>query len=329
MEKDPKEPSYTVLVVPDSGEGTVRQVVLTKRSLRKWGIVASATMGLLLCATVLLIFNMGRLSAHSRIQSENLTLRKALGSMERQMQEAEALLGRFRVYDSQLRDVLSEEILPGFGPLDEEEMNALGLEEGMGDADWLGEEGDPMEEINTDGLRPEDLRPVELWASEVQGRLALILRLMEETEPRVARVAEELEDLSALRTAFPQIWPVQGKLTSGYGYRRSPISRKRKIHRGIDVAAARGTPVYAVAAATVHTARYSSGYGRILVLDHGYGVKTRYAHNSSLLVRQGDRVEAGTLIATVGSTGQSTGPHLHFELLIDDQAVDPLDYLPR
>lgn len=326
---EPQEPSYTVLVVPDSGEGEVRQVVLSKRSLRKWGVFASATVGLLVCATILLIFNMGRLSAHSRIQNENLTLRKALGTMERQMHDAEALLGRFRVYDAQLRDVLSEQILPGFGPLDEEEMDALGLTEELGGPEWLGAEGDPMEEISADGIRAEDLRPVSLWASEVQGRLALILRLMEDTEPRVARVAEELEDLSALRSAFPQVWPVQGKLTSGYGYRRSPISRKRKIHRGIDVAAARGTPVYAVAPGKVETARYSSGYGRILVLDHGYGVKTRYAHNSSLLVRQGERVEAGMLIATVGSTGQSTGPHLHFELLIDDQAVDPLDYLPR
>lgn len=326
---EPQEPSYTVLVVPDSGEGEVRQVVLSKRSLRKWGVFASATVGLLVCATILLIFNMGRLSAHSRIQNENLTLRKALGTMERQMHDAEALLGRFRVYDAQLRDVLTEQILPGFGPLDEEEMDALGLTEELGGPEWLGAEGDPMEEISADGIRAEDLRPVSLWASEVQGRLALILRLMEDTEPRVARVAEELEDLSALRSAFPQVWPVQGKLTSGYGYRRSPISRKRKIHRGIDVAAARGTPVYAVAPGKVETARYSSGYGRILVLDHGYGVKTRYAHNSSLLVRQGERVEAGMLIATVGSTGQSTGPHLHFELLIDDQAVDPLDYLPR
>lgn len=326
---EPQEPSYTVLVVPDSGEGEVRQVVLSKRSLRKWGVVASATVGLLVCATILLIFNMGRLSAHSRVQDENLTLRKALGTMERQMQDAEALLGRFRVYDAQLRDVLSEQILPGFGPLDDEDMEDLGLTEDLGAPVWLGAEGDPMEEISADGIRAEDLRPVSLWASEVQGRLALILRLMEETEPRVARVAEELEDLSALRSAFPQVWPVQGKLTSGYGYRRSPISRKRKIHRGIDVAAARGTPVYAVAPGTIKTARYSSGYGRILVIDHGYGVKTRYAHNSSLLVRQGERVEAGMLIATVGSTGQSTGPHLHFELLIDDQAVDPLDYLPR
>jgi murein DD-endopeptidase MepM/ murein hydrolase activator NlpD len=324
-----QEPSYTVLVVPDSGEGEVRQVVLSKRRLRKWGIFASATVGLLVCATLLLIFNMGRLSAHSRIQNENLTLRKALGTMERQMEEAEALLGRFRVYDAQLRDVLSEQILPGFGPLDEEDMDALGLTEELGGPGWLGAEGDPMEEISADGIRAGDLRPVSLWASEVQGRLSLILRLMEDTEPRVARVAEELEDLSALRSAFPQVWPVQGKLTSGYGYRRSPISRTRKIHRGIDVAAARGTPVYAVAPGKVETARYSSGYGRILVLDHGYGVKTRYAHNSSLLVRQGERVEAGMLIATVGTTGQSTGPHLHFELLIDGQAVDPLDYLPR
>ena len=102
-----------------------------------------------------------------------------------------------------------------------------------------------------------------------------------------------------------------------------------KAARRIDVAAPRGTPVYAVSAGLVHTARYNSGYGRIVVIDHGFGIRSRYAHNSSLLVRKGERVEAGQLIATVGSTGQSTGPHLHFELLIDGQAVDPLDYLPR
>jgi murein DD-endopeptidase MepM/ murein hydrolase activator NlpD len=67
----------------------------------------------------------------------------------------------------------------------------------------------------------------------------------------------------------------------------------------------------------------------MVVIDHGYGIQTRYAHNTSLLVHTGDWVEVGEVIATVGSTGQSTGPHLHFELLIDGQAVDPLDYLPR
>ena len=101
------------------------------------------------------------------------------------------------------------------------------------------------------------------------------------------------------------------------------------MHAGIDIAAPRGTPIYAVSPGVVDAARYNSGYGRIVVLDHGFGIKTRYAHNSSLLVSKGDLVEAGQLIATVGSTGQSTGPHLHFELLIDGKAVDPLDYLPR
>jgi len=326
---DEQKPGYTVLVVPDSGEGKVRQVALSRRAIRRWGIVASTTIGLLLSAAILLVFNLGRLTAHSRVQAENLTLRMELGQMERQIQEAEELLGRFRVYDAQLRDVISEEILPGVGPLTPEEMAELGLDEDFGEDAWPGSEGEPMEELSGERIRPEDIQPVGMWASEVQGRLDLILRLMEQTEPRVAKVAEELEDISSLRSAFPQVWPVKGKLTSGYGYRRSPISRKRKIHRGIDVAAARGTPVYAVAPGVIETARYNSGYGRIVVNEHGHSVKTRYAHNSSLMVRQGQRVEAGDLIATVGSTGQSTGPHLHFELLIDGQAVDPLDYLPR
>ena len=76
-------------------------------------------------------------------------------------------------------------------------------------------------------------------------------------------------------------------------------------------------------------ARYNSGYGRMVTIDHGYGIYTRYAHNSRLMVREGDWVEAGEIIATVGSTGQSTGPHLHFEMQVDGRFVDPMDYLPR
>lgn len=325
---EPKEPGYTFLVVPDSGEGEVRQYTMSRRRLRKWATVVSVVAGILLCSLLLLVFNLGRLRSYDAVVDENLSLRETLGTLQNTVEDAEALIGRFRLYDAQIRDVLSEDILPGFGPMSEEDMAAMGLEENFGDEPWVGEDGEPMEEI--DGAVTEgNVRPVSLWASEVQGRLELVLRLMEESEARVADAADELEDLSALRLAFPQVWPVSGSLTSGFGYRRSPISRTRKLHAGIDVAAPRGTPVYAVSAGLVHTARYNSGYGRIVVIDHGFGIRSRYAHNSSLLVRKGERVEAGQLIATVGSTGQSTGPHLHFELLIDGQAVDPLDYLPR
>ena len=325
---EPKEPGYTFLVVPDSGEGEVRQLLLTKRRIRRVIVAASVAIGLLLSAVLYLAVSLPRLSRYDGISEENLRLREKLVQMEQKIQEAESLMGRFRIYDAQMRDVLSEEMLPGFGPLSEEEMTALGIEENMGTAPWPGADGEPMEEIDGE-ITAQDLRPVELWASEVQGRLELILRLMEQAEPRVSAAADELEDLSAIHAAFPQVWPVEGSLTSGFGYRRSPISRTRKLHAGIDVAAARGTPVYAVSPGVVDTARYNSGYGRIVVLDHGFGIKTRYAHNSSLLVSKGDLVQTGQLIATVGSTGQSTGPHLHFELLIDDKAVDPLDYLPR
>ncbi|MEC7240757.1 MAG: M23 family metallopeptidase [Myxococcota bacterium] len=325
---EPKEPGYTFLVVPDSGEGEVRQYAISKTALRKWATVVSVVVGVLLCSLLLLVFNIGRLRSYDAVVDENLALRESLGALQGTVEDAEALIGRFRLSDAQIRDVLSEDILPGFGPMSEEDMAALGLAENLGDEPWLGEDGDPMEEVDG-SVAVEDVRPVSLWASEIQERLELVLRLMEQSEPRVADAADELEDLSALRLAFPQVWPVNGSLTSGFGYRRSPISRTRKLHAGIDVAAPRGTPVYAVASGWVQSARYNSGYGRILVIDHGFGIETLYAHNSSLLVRKGERVEAGQLIATVGSTGQSTGPHLHFELLIDGQAVDPLDYLPR
>jgi len=326
---EPKDTGYTLLLVPDSGEGEIKQISMKKKTLRRWAIGLSVGLGFFLSAFVVLLFNVGRILEHDDLESENLTLRKELGEMDYQVQQAEELLGRFRVYDAQLRDLISLEVLPGFGPVSKEDMEAMGLEEKLPSEAIPGASGEPMDDVNTDELSPVDIRPVGVWASEVQGRLDLILRLMEQAEPRVAVVAEELEDLSALRIAFPQIWPVKGKFTSGFGYRTSPIYKTRKLHRGIDIAAARGTPVYAVAPGVVISSRYNSGYGNIVVIDHGFGIKTRYAHNSSLLVREGQYVEVAELIATVGSTGQSTGPHCHFELHIDDQAVDPLDYLPR
>ena len=101
------------------------------------------------------------------------------------------------------------------------------------------------------------------------------------------------------------------------------------FHHGIDLSAPRGTRIFAASNGEVVTAEYSSGYGRMVEVDHGYGITSRYAHCNSLFVRPGDWVEAGQVIATVGSTGQTTGPHLHFELLVDGQVVDPMEYLPR
>lgn len=120
------------------------------------------------------------------------------------------------------------------------------------------------------------------------------------------------------------IEPVSGAETSSYGYREDPFTGRRKMHKGVDYRAPRGTPVLAAGPGVVRVARRKRGYGRVVMIDHGQGVQTRYAHLQRIDVDAGERVAPGTRIGTVGSTGRATGPHLHFELRIDGEAHDPL-----
>jgi murein DD-endopeptidase MepM/ murein hydrolase activator NlpD len=140
------------------------------------------------------------------------------------------------------------------------------------------------------------------------------------------------EDLSGLarearallyRADALTVVPVNAEVTSDFGFRRDPINRRRRLHRGIDFDADRGTLVHAAAAGRVITARRKGGYGKVVIIDHGNGLETRYAHLSKLLVERGDLVRAGAEIARVGSSGRVTGPHLHFEVWRDGKAIDP------
>ncbi|MCB5188546.1 M23 family metallopeptidase [Methylobacillus caricis] len=115
--------------------------------------------------------------------------------------------------------------------------------------------------------------------------------------------------------------------SSSYGWRVDPFSGQMAFHEGLDFVAENGTPVYASADGIVTASEQTSDYGRIVRIDHGSGLETRYAHASELLVRAGDRVERGQMIARVGSTGRSTGAHLHFEVRLNGAALDPRKYL--
>lgn len=123
-------------------------------------------------------------------------------------------------------------------------------------------------------------------------------------------------------------WPVQGRVTSGFGWRTNPVTRKRELHQGIDIAASSGTKIIAAAAGKVTFSGWNGGYGHLVTIDHGSGIVTRYAHLSKRSVAKGDSVSSGQVIGTVGSTGLSTGPHLHFEVRIDGEAVNPRNHLP-
>jgi len=124
-------------------------------------------------------------------------------------------------------------------------------------------------------------------------------------------------------------WPVMGRISSSFGWRRHPITRRNDFHTGIDIRASRGTPIRAARDGRVTFAGWMGAYGKTVVIEHAGGHSTLYAHCSAILVRQGERVTAGQTIARVGSTGRSTGPHLHFEVRVNNRAVDPRPFLRR
>ena len=120
----------------------------------------------------------------------------------------------------------------------------------------------------------------------------------------------------------------ESRVTSEFGYRRDPFTGETRGHTGMDLAVPTGTPVRAALPGTVTAAQYHSSYGYYVMIDHGSGLSTLYAHNSQLLVRVGQTVETGDIVSLSGSTGRSTGPHLHFEVRVNGQRTDPRYYLP-
>lgn len=123
-------------------------------------------------------------------------------------------------------------------------------------------------------------------------------------------------------------WPLHGEITSPFGYRTHPIFGTRIYHSGIDIAADTGDPVRAADSGVIESAGWLGGYGYAVIINHGNGLATLYGHNSELLVSEGQRVAKGQVISRAGSTGWSTGPHLHFEVRQDGSPVNPLNFLP-
>ncbi len=123
------------------------------------------------------------------------------------------------------------------------------------------------------------------------------------------------------------LWPLAGEITSDFGWRTHPISGAQSFHSGIDIGGDYGEPIYAAQAGTVEYAGWISGYGNAVIINHGGGISTLYGHCQALLVSTGQSVAQGELIAECGSTGNSTGPHCHFEVRVNGEPVNPLGYL--
>jgi murein DD-endopeptidase MepM/ murein hydrolase activator NlpD len=181
------------------------------------------------------------------------------------------------------------------------------------------------------GETPKDLTEDERYRLTIAGLNSEIDKLMERTEVQEESFTElisYLEGQENFLSSTPSIKPTKGFICSGFGYRRDPFSKKLRMHEGIDIANKHGTPIYTAADGIVSFTGVRSGYGFCVAVDHGYGMVSFYAHMSSILVDEGDKVKRGVdKLGLMGCTGKCVGSHLHYEVHINSVPVDPMNYI--
>jgi murein DD-endopeptidase MepM/ murein hydrolase activator NlpD len=153
--------------------------------------------------------------------------------------------------------------------------------------------------------------------------------LLQGLESRLRLVSRDVERQEKLAAATPSIWPANGWLTGTFGGRSDPFTGEPGFHQGLDISTERGHPVYATADGKVESAAYSGDYGNLIVLQHDFGLTTRYGHMSKFNAAVGATVKRGDVIGYVGSTGRSTGAHLHYEILVNGKLINPLQLLTK
>ena len=166
--------------------------------------------------------------------------------------------------------------------------------------------------------------------ADLQDAISELMEVVESRDEYMGSVESDVLHSSVLKDMLPNSKPINAAYrSSSFGWRVDPINGRRAFHEGLDFTANTGTPIYAAADGIVTKASRASAYGNLIKLDHGAGLETRYAHASKLLVEPGERVVKGQKIALVGSTGRSTGPHLHYEIRLHGHAFDPRKYLNK
>ena len=295
---------YTIIVA-DRSSGVVRRATLSLRPV----LISS---GVILALPVLIGIGaawkaksdiLDLRASHQALEAENASFRSATDELSTQVTSLEAAiqdLGTKSALDPNLAKTMDK--LPALV-----KARAMG---GSTEADRTAQR--TLSSLGT----PEDT-------------FGLLRTLLESLESRLTLVSHNVDRRNALAAATPSIWPSTGWLSSMMGHRVDPITGADDFHAGLDIAGERGQPVYATAAGTVTHTGFQGGYGNLIVLDHGFGLETRYGHLLNYGVKQGAKVKRGDLIGHVGNTGRSTGYHLHYEVLANGKLLNPLQFLSQ
>jgi|KBSSwiStaDraftv2_1062776.scaffolds.fasta_scaffold03336_4 murein DD-endopeptidase MepM/ murein hydrolase activator NlpD len=163
--------------------------------------------------------------------------------------------------------------------------------------------------------------------SAAEQTFGILKNVLGSLEGHLNIVRRNVEKRELLMNATPSIWPIHGWLSAGFGMRPDPFTGERDFHPGLDISADKGTPILATADGTVQLAAPSGDYGNLVIVNHGYGLTTRYGHLSKFAVWTGKQVKRGELLGYVGATGRATGPHLHYEILANGKLMNPMQLL--
>ena len=297
---------YTLLIVPDLTSRVKRLRFASLHAYFLLGFILFLILGFSL-ASYRAVQVQARLDRQAGLEVENRDLKLQVQSLADRVDDVNAKLSRINQFNHKVRML-------------------TGLEKDLGGEGAMGMGGPEVNELhlvlnrNLDAADAKELRKINFDLSNLDHQLSA-------QELSLQEVQEFLEDRRSVIASTPSIWPALGLVTSSFGMRNSPFTNQRKMHEGLDIAAAIGTLIRAPADGLVVQAGDESGYGRMVVIDHGYGLTTRYGHCSELLVIKGQRVRRGDPIATVGATGSATGPHLHYEIRFNGIPVNPGKYL--
>jgi murein DD-endopeptidase MepM/ murein hydrolase activator NlpD len=294
---------WTVIVVPQ-GSSTSRVIEVSHTSLKLVGslLIAAVMVALLLgYGTIAKSVDMARAKA---VAAENERLASELGLIQGRLSLLTDSISSLEQRDSKIR------VLANLEPIDSQ-VHAAGI-------------GGPRPAAGTDergGALVERATEVRVDLNALIRRANILTRSFREAADSLASHTERL-------SATPSIMPTNGWLSSAYAHMRThPILHEARPHLAVDITAPRGTPIEAPANGVVVFSGWDGGYGNVIRIDHGFGIVTRFAHASKLLVRVGTRVKRGQPIALVGNTGLSTAPHLHYEIHVNGRPVNPLNYI--
>lgn len=331
--------SYTLIVVGDERAPMRRFQLPRTRVLRAvWSAAAFVVALLIGSAHYVYTLRENRALADFRVEANAQRVQiegfqKTLAQLEHELAQVRELERKVRIIANLPGAAASggvdvtERAIPTHGrQLDDETLVRPAGVPGLPPAPNAVEAQPPLSRRRDAGLEQPDLSGVE-WLRQLDASAIVLGGGASNQTLRLTDLLGQLEEKHNRLVSMPSVWPTRGWLTSRFGKRISPFTGRAQKHSGIDIAAETGTPVIAPGHGRVSFVGRRGPLGQSVVLDHGYGVRTVYGHNSAIHVKIGDEVERGQLLASVGSTGRSTGPHLHYTVELNGKSQDPLDYI--